>query len=443
MGMTTDKLEKPRKRGWLINRNFTLLSIGQAISNMGDFVYSTTLLIWVFALGGSAAAVSGVLAAQYAPMLILGPLAGVFVDRWQRLRTMLTSDLTRAVIALLPLAAPEGLRLPVIYLSVFLISVISRFFQPARSALVQVIVAEEEQAQAAAIGQVTFALSIVIGPALASPLYFLIGPIGAILVNAASYVGSALCLWRMRVPEADLLPVPGKGKTGSLAREDTPQGIKAVLREMLEGFIFVGKTRVLLLVAILAMIAMFGAGAINSLDIIYVSQRLHANPNLYGYVTAASGLGALIGALVCGVLAKRISSRVMLAGSLIFCGIGIVIYALQTWIVLGVIFAFIISLPQGGIDVGFTPILMSVTPRRFMGRVGSILDTGISGATLLAIALCGALGNFVPVYLLLLVGGVLITIAGTFGWLALPATVPSAQGESAESLPAREPVPVD
>jgi MFS family permease len=158
---SASKPERPRKSGWLINRNFTLLSIGQAISNMGDFVYSTTLLIWVFALGGSAAAVSGVLAAQYAPMLILGPLAGVFVDRWQRLRTMLASDLTRAVIALLPLAAPGGLRLPAIYLSVFLISVISRFFQPARTALVQAIVAEEEQAQAAAIGQVTFALSIV------------------------------------------------------------------------------------------------------------------------------------------------------------------------------------------------------------------------------------------------------------------------------------------
>jgi MFS family permease len=269
------------------------------------------------------------------------------------------------------------------------------------------------------------------------------GPVGAILVNSASYVGSALCLWRMRVPGADLLPMPGKGKTGSLAQKEESQGIKAVLCELLDGFAFVWKTRVLLLVAILAMIAMFGAGAINSLDIIYVSQRLHANPNLYGYVTAASGLGALIGALVCGVLAKRISSRVMLAGSLIFCGIGIVIYALQTWIVLGVIFAFIISLPQGGIDVGFTPLLMSVTPRRFMGRVGSILDTGISGATLLAIALCGALGTFVPVYLLLLVGGILITIAGVFGWLALPKTVPSAQEESAESQLAREPAPVD
>ena len=62
----TKKYPMPEK-GFLINRNFRLLAIGQAISNMGDFVYSTTLLIWVFTLTHSAAAVSGVLIAQYLP----------------------------------------------------------------------------------------------------------------------------------------------------------------------------------------------------------------------------------------------------------------------------------------------------------------------------------------------------------------------------------------
>src|SRR5437868_6450479 len=78
--------------GLLINRNFALLAIGQAISNMGDFVYSTTLLVWVFVLTHSAGAISGVLLAQYAPIFLLGPVAGVFVDRWNRRRTMIVSD---------------------------------------------------------------------------------------------------------------------------------------------------------------------------------------------------------------------------------------------------------------------------------------------------------------------------------------------------------------
>ena len=117
---------------FLLNRNFTFLAIGQAISNLGDFVYSTTLLVWVFVLTHSAAAVSGVLIAQYVPMFLLGPVAGVFVDRWNRRTTMVVADLSRMTVALLPLFVAGTLRLPTIYLSVFLISVFSRFFTPAR-----------------------------------------------------------------------------------------------------------------------------------------------------------------------------------------------------------------------------------------------------------------------------------------------------------------------
>src|SRR5712691_13117893 len=122
-----ESLQPEPGKGFLINRNFALLAIGQAISNMGDFVYSTTVLVWVFVLTHSAAAISGVLIAQYAPIFLLGPLAGVFVDRWNRRRTMITADLVRAVVALLPLLAPLPLRLPAIYSSVFLLSAFSRF----------------------------------------------------------------------------------------------------------------------------------------------------------------------------------------------------------------------------------------------------------------------------------------------------------------------------
>src|SRR5215470_10151019 len=132
-------------KGLLINRNFAWLASGQAISNLGDFVFSTTLLIWVFTHTHSAAAVSGVLAAQYLPVFLLGPLAGVFVDRWNRRQTMLISDLIRAGAATLPLLAPASLRFQAIYASVFLISALGRFFLPAESGVLQVIVAPSQQ----------------------------------------------------------------------------------------------------------------------------------------------------------------------------------------------------------------------------------------------------------------------------------------------------------
>ena len=406
----------PAKYGFLINRNFALLAFGQAISNMGDFVYSTTLLIWVFLLTHSAVAVSGVLIAQYTPVFLLGPVAGVFVDRWNRRRTMVVADVARGVAALLPLVVPVAMRLPAIYASVFIIASFSRFFMPAKSAVLQVIVPNERQPQAASISQATMALSFIVGPALASPLYFLVGPFVAIIINAVSYIVSALSLSAIRASREALQP----SLMITANAEQAPGGLRAVMRELGAGFSFVGRTRVLLMVTLLALIAMLGAGALNALDIIFVSRNLHVESALYGPLAAVGGLGALIGAIGAGLLASKLQPRRMLTFSVILTGIGILIYSFQTVYVAGLIFNFLACLPQGGIDVGFGPLLIRTTPRTMMGRVQSVIDTAMFGTSLLSIALAGFFGQFVPVNVIFAIGGILILAAGLFGWFAIP-----------------------
>jgi MFS family permease len=401
-------------KGFLINRNFRLLAIGQAISNMGDFVYSTTLLIWVFVLTHSAAAVSGVLIAQYLPVFLLGPIAGVFVDRWNRRQTMVVSDVTRAILALLPLVVPIFLRLPAIYTSVFLISAFSRFFMPARAGILQVIVADEQQPQAASISQATFALSFIIGPAIASPLYFAVGPIVACIINAVSFLISAVSVRAIRASKEALHPylkVDAQYSSG---------GVKAVVRELYAGLRFVVQTRVLLIVMILILIAMLGGGALNALDIIFVSQRLHVSTSLYGPLMAVGGLGTLVGAIGAGFVAKKVMPRHILAGSVFLLGLGLVIYAFQTQYFLALVVMFSTGIPQGGIDVGFTPMLLGTTPRSLIGRVQSVIETAMFGISLISIALAGYFGQFIPVYIIYAVGGVFIALAGLFGWFALP-----------------------
>lgn len=401
--------EEPRKR-FYINRNFALLASGQAISNVGDFVYNTTLLVWVFVLTHSATAVSGVLVAQYVPIFGLGPVAGVFVDRWNRRTTMVVTDLLRTGVALLPLALPGDLRLPGIYVSVFLISTFSRFFLPARSGVLQVIVSDKQQGQAASISQATFALAFIIGPAIASPLYFLVGPVIACLINAVSYLVSALCLLSIRASKESLRPFVASERSG----------IRAIGYELAAGLRFVGRTRVLLIVVAMVLIAMLGAGALNALDIIFVSQRLHVSTSLYGPLTAVSGLGTLIGAILGGVLVSRLKPRLILAGSVLLLGIGLTIYAFQTWYIAALVLYFFGSIPQGGIDVGFTPLMLNATPRAMMGRVQSVIETAMYGMSLVSVALAGYLGQFIPVYAIFAASGVLIALAGLFAWFALP-----------------------
>lgn len=392
------------------NRNFSLLAIGQAISIIGDFVYSTTLLVWVFVLTHSAVAVSGVLIAQYVPIFLLGPIAGVFVDRWNRRTTMIVTDLLQMAVALLPLFIPGETRLVAIYTSVFLLSAFSRFFTPARAGVMQVIVAPERQTQAAAIGQATFAIAVIIGPAIASPLFFAVGPIVAVLINAASFLVSAFFLLGLRASRRELRPYTQSERSG----------IKAVGYELYAGLRLVATTRVLLVVVILVLIAMLGGGALNALDIIFVSQRLHVSTSLYGPLTAFSGLGTLIGAILAGLIASRLKPRTILAGSVLLLGIGLVIYAFQTWYLAAIIVIFFSAIPQGGLDVGFAPLLLNSTPREMMGRVQSVLETAIYGISLVSIALVGYFGQFVPVFVIFAISGGLIALAGLFGWFALP-----------------------
>src|SRR5262249_33016569 len=99
-------VQPARRLGPLINRDYALPWGGQLISTLGDFVFDTTLIVWIatqLAVGQPWAplAVSGVLIAATAPFLLIGPLAGVFVDRWDKRWTLMTMDMARAVLILL------------------------------------------------------------------------------------------------------------------------------------------------------------------------------------------------------------------------------------------------------------------------------------------------------------------------------------------------------
>jgi MFS family permease len=404
----------------LINRNFRLLAVGQAISNIGDVFFSTTLLVWVYTLTHSAAAISGVLFAQYLPIFLLGPIAGVFIDRWNRRTTMIVSDSARVVITLLPLVMPPPLRLPTIYASVFLLSVFSRFFMPARSGILQVIVSEDRQAQAAAIGQATFALSIIVGPAIATPLYFLVGPIIACSINAASFLVSALCVSFIRAPRAQLFPYAYAKEAREQTQQGQQGGIMPVLRELGSGFRFVMTSPVLSIVTVLALIAMLGAGALNALDVIFVTRNLHTSASLYGPLNAAGGGGILIGAVGIGLLARKVPPKYILTGSVILLGAGIIVYSLQTWFFAALIINFLIGIPNGGIEIGFGPLLINSTPQQMMGRAQSVIETGMYASSLISVALAGYFGQFIPVNIIFAIGGALLAASGIYGWFAIP-----------------------
>jgi MFS family permease len=291
--MDTDELLRAapvKKPGLLINRQFALLWSGQSISYLGDFVFDTTLILWVatsIARGQSWAplAVSGLLVATSLPALLIGPLAGVFVDRWDKRQTMLWTDALRAaLVALLLLETvplpflpggrpPIAWQLGIIYGVVCLAGVCSQFFGPSRLALIGDIVEESYRARAVGFLHTTMNLALILGPALAAPLFLALGARWALIINALSFVVSFLALLRMHVPQA----------ARSVAVGQRPH----FLREFAEGLRFYRHNRVLVTLLIAGVLFVAGGGFVGALGVFFVTGNLHAPANFYGFLSSA------------------------------------------------------------------------------------------------------------------------------------------------------------
>ncbi len=177
------------------------LWLGQTISFIGDYFYWLAIPIMVERLTGSALQVGLSIMASALPVLLLGPVAGVFVDRWDRKRTMIVADLLRALLVLACLLVQTPDQVWIYYVVGFLMSCISRFFFPARGAALPLIVTDKSDLLAAnGLMQIVETVGLLAGPALAGFTIGLWGSQAAFVVDSASFLVSAAAILIMTVP---------------------------------------------------------------------------------------------------------------------------------------------------------------------------------------------------------------------------------------------------
>lgn len=442
----------------LINRDFARLFYGQAISVVGNIVFDTTLVLWISTdlLPGDAyapVAVSGVMIAVAVSAFAVGPVAGVFVDRWNPMRTMMVTDGLRALlIAFLAVLAalphdtlPAGPTIILIYLIVFLANSGAQFFNPSRMAVVSEIVPEQERARATGILQATGYTAAIAGPPLAAPLLFETGATVALALNAASFVVSFLTIRGLRVS------LPALGSRAPSAEPDAGAPLRRFRAEFRSGIRFVVHSPVLRVLLMSLAVATFGSATLNALNVFFIPENLHAKAGWFGTIGMGEGAGALTGALVAGRLCRRFRDITVFGAGLTLVGIGLVVYARSPslWVAVPVI--VVIGVPLGAINAALSPILLRATPREYLGRTVSTFVPVQQLASMVSAVAAGwlvstlwrnfhhrvagiAFGRIDTVYLL---GGIAITVSGVL------ASVMLRSAESAvESIPARVPVPV-
>jgi MFS family permease len=372
------------------NRSFVLLWFAELVSSMGTALTSLTASILIYRETGSTLSVGLMLIATTAPTLLVGLIAGVFVDRFDRKRIMIAADLIRAVlIALIPFAISYNIAL--MYVIVALTSTVTQFFDPANASMMPDIASEEDLAQANSLMVISSVGATTIGFAL-SGLIATGFPIElAFWIDALTFIVSAVCI--------GLIKVPAMKPEGS-------SNVATVVANLKTGIRFVGSTPILrsLLLIGLPIIALFGFQS--TLLLPYSLRVLNTTEFQYSLIEAAQSIGLVIAGLLMARFADRLREGQWLSISYIAMGVLLLAFALVSRLAPALILMVLIGFANGPSQIGRKLIIQRNTPREMRGRVASVFYITRDTLYMLGMLLAG-LGDVFDVRILWLVSACL------------------------------------
>jgi MFS family permease len=401
----------------LRDRDFARLWLAGAVSMTGDWVILVALPVQVYALTGSTLATGGSFAAYVLPRLLFGSFAGALVDRWDRRRTMVLSDLARAALTLPLLLVSSGDAVWVAYVVVFGHSAFGQLHAPAEAALLPRLVEHERLVPANALGQGTGGAIRLFGPALGGLLAGGVGFGAAVLVDAASFAAAALLVAGIR-GGAVAEPAASASATAVGAREVGARpgapagrgpawwmpagwlsrvGQPALLRETLDGVRMVLRARVLSAVFLCDSLVALAYGFVYVLLVAFVSEALGGGAPEYALIAAAQGIGGVAGSLLIARLGAAAGPLRLFCVGLLAMGVAFVLAfrSSQLWLV--VPFMALAGFAMVGWTVGARTLMQRAVPDAYRGRVlGAYATTG-AALQIAGIGLASVLGDAVGV----------------------------------------------
>ena len=393
-----------------LDPSFSALWTSGLISLFGDRLNQIALAVIVLSYTGSAVAVGFVFLAAALPNLLLGPISGTLIDRWDQKQVLVVSDLLRAaVVLLIPVAVTENVAL--VYPLIFVVTAISIFFRPARESIMPRIVGRDDLLTANSANWLAETLADIVGYSLAGLFVAFLGSAIALAfwLDSATYVISALLILTVTVPPV----VHAAAEAGA-----------GVIAEMRAGWRFLRTETALLTNTAQAVVAQFGTGILISVTLIYVDTVLRddrlATPTAYALMEAGLGLGNLVGGFVIGLLGPRLAK-----GRLIILG-----YAAYGACIVGLGLTGNVAAALGlAVGVGISNMVFIIpsqtlfqqrTPGDMIGRVVGIRFSVVFASLSVAMALSGFLVDAFGVAAVLTAFGASTMIAG-LGGLLVPA----------------------
>ncbi len=400
-----------------LNRNYRYTWIGQVISEIGDHFNNIAVFTLALQHTGSGLVVSGIMLSRAIPAILAGPVAGVFLDRWDRRRIMIGSDLVRCIVALGFLLTLTHRGSWLLYLLSAILMFASPFFTAGRSAILPTIANPDELHTATSLTQTTQWLSLIIGTFTAGVIVTKLGFAAAFVANALSFLVSALCVWSLRTSRG-FRAVRGPGQKGIVRPWDD---YSHALRYMRTNPLVLG-------IALIGVGWATGGGAAQILFTLFGDLVFHRGAAGIATIWGSAGIGLLIG----GTFAYKIGSRIRFntyKWTISICyvvhgGAYVVFSQMQNY----GLALFFIALSRAAVAVSSVlnySQLLKYVPDEFRGRVFATNESMVWATMLISMMLAGIASQYYDPRLIGAVSGVLSSTTALFwGWAIMTDRLP-------------------
>ncbi|MBZ4400877.1 MULTISPECIES: MFS transporter [unclassified Myxococcus] len=381
----------------LRHRDFALIWCGQLVSGLGDWLRNMALLFWVFSVTGgeSPVATAAITVATTAPALLLGLTAGTLADRWERRSVMVFCDAARCVLSLLQLVAVAKQSLPLAYAVAFCSSAVEQLYDPARVALIRSTVPREDLVAASSLRQATTSAIMILGMALGTGIYFVLGPWVSFALDSASFL-VAMCI-NLAI-RARCVSVPSAQGT-------------SVLREAKEGLAYVRGSVFVRSLLGLGALAMAASGLIEVVQLYLVTRELGLPEERLAWLGTTLGVSMFAGFAVAGSLHRRLRLEWLPGLGLGVCGLGVLLMAVAPTLAVAMGGMVFIGLGNVLLNVGLGPLMQTHVELGLLGRVMGVFRSVSTACLLLGASSAGYLIDLVDTRRITGLAGVILMVA--------------------------------
>jgi len=413
----------PKLREVLKEPNFLFLWLGQIISQFGDKFAMMALVGLVSQRApGSAYELAKLFIFVIIPVFVIGPVAGVYCDRWSKKWTMVISDLTRGLlvfsIVLYWVFVPALKPVFPVYIIVFLIFSVTRFFIPAKMSIVPRMVTEDKLLKANSLMHTTGMIASALGFGVGGIIVSLpsVGVRGALLIDGFTFFISALLVSLIKKREVVNEAKESIREIGRNVKEIIRQSVFVEIKNGVKHIIAYRKMH--FVIGLLFVLAS-GIGASQVVVIVFIQNTLASITRDLGLLIMFFGSGLFCGALIYGKIGERFSKVKAIFLSLILGGVFLVQFVilvgtLESFFMAAVI-AFFFGAVVSPIIISSNTIVHELIPEEAHGRVFSSLEAVMHLAYLVFMLLSAVLAEFISSFYILLIVGLVFILSGVFG----------------------------